>query len=964
MRWLSARLVHVFCVLFLLLAMSLIPLSAATPKAAAQDAGGPTWVNVRESNTYQLLTQEDAVQTLITQVIQPDTLDHYVFAFGMAEPLPGGTAVAPYAPHPLPEAATHLPYITSETTTILSEATWFFWVDDVPFAEFIHPTRFVFIDATTGVPTVAAEQWPPYINGEPVLSWIETASRWDSANWVFSNVPAEEIPPEYTATAAEASPLPATGSGNEAIVVSNGWSTGQTGAETFTKNVVKAAGFSNDSGIPWYGTFGGLSGIEDGIKSAIEGGANDIFLYFTGHGGQKADGTSYLSVKGEVVTPAQLANVLKKFPNVRFKVVLQCCHSGGFITALKNSGQVDIILTSAAADEPSYMDWDPSFDPNPLDTGSEYSSGLWEDLQATLTDPAMQQRVQQVMESTGWSQMVARLSVADVTAIAKDATAINGDTHPQNWVGPHQTVAGVSSRFMGFPSGTGGYVGFDIFIDPISILEIWSFIFLGTPLGSPLGSFDYYSTYGQPLTAANAPFQGGFEVADPALLPRDTMFIELRGPGDAFLGFCDSSEVFPVWVDMDPTSGLSVSRPGVPGLPAGVVGDTFIYSLGNYTDFPATVNGLAPDGSVIWSQTTDPFQFNDVELQCQQPGIYGIEVRGGSGEDTLFGRVPGPIIGQPLTPDMIGQQIPTPPWFSIQNPGDDGGVTLRHTYTGPGVTGEAYEHIGPNSNVLHGAWEGWDQSAPLAVTSATLTSGSTWSVYSGSQAGLPPDFLSGGVDTTTTIDGCSGEDILFPASIEGWTPDPGPFGQASARSPQSPPVFWNPSPDGGWQEYTFMGVQNVGSGAQSVRVSFSDAQGEVLADPIYRLAIEDTDAGKLFIAEAVLGTVRVVHQESATEVLVEGPGDMQNLARLTITEAGEISEVTLHPIDASWPEIILGLLLGDANGDGNINAVDITKVERIIVGLDAATPGADANQDGNINALDITKVERIIAGLD
>ena len=41
-----------------------------------------------------------------------------------------------------------------------------------------------------------------------------------------------------------------------------------------------------------------------------------------------------------------------------------------------------------------------------------------------------------------------------------------------------------------------------------------------------------------------------------------------------------------------------------------------------------------------------------------------------------------------------------------------------------------------------------------------------------------------------------------------------------------------------------------------------------------------------------------------------------------------------------------------------------TKVERIIVGLDAPTVGVDANQDGNINALDITKVERIIAGLD
>ncbi|MBA7608617.1 hypothetical protein ES703_15796 [subsurface metagenome] len=60
---------------------------------------------------------------------------------------------------------------------------------------------------------------------------------------------------------------------------------------------------------------------------------------------------------------------------------------------------------------------------------------------------------------------------------------------------------------------------------------------------------------------------------------------------------------------------------------------------------------------------------------------------------------------------------------------------------------------------------------------------------------------------------------------------------------------------------------------------------------------------------------------------------------------------------------VTSVLPGDANSDGSVNALDITKVERIIGGLDAQTPGADANQDGNINALDITKVERIIAGL-
>ncbi len=61
--------------------------------------------------------------------------------------------------------------------------------------------------------------------------------------------------------------------------------------------------------------------------------------------------------------------------------------------------------------------------------------------------------------------------------------------------------------------------------------------------------------------------------------------------------------------------------------------------------------------------------------------------------------------------------------------------------------------------------------------------------------------------------------------------------------------------------------------------------------------------------------------------------------------------------------IQVSLKPGDANGDGLINTADISKVERIIAGLDSATSGADANGDGLINTADITKIERIIAGL-
>lgn len=55
---------------------------------------------------------------------------------------------------------------------------------------------------------------------------------------------------------------------------------------------------------------------------------------------------------------------------------------------------------------------------------------------------------------------------------------------------------------------------------------------------------------------------------------------------------------------------------------------------------------------------------------------------------------------------------------------------------------------------------------------------------------------------------------------------------------------------------------------------------------------------------------------------------------------------------------------GDANLDSVVNMADVTKVERIILGLDDPAPCADANQDGEINMADVTKIERIILGLD
>jgi hypothetical protein len=72
-------------------------------------------------------------------------------------------------------------------------------------------------------------------------------------------------------------------------------------------------------------------------------------------------------------------------------------------------------------------------------------------------------------------------------------------------------------------------------------------------------------------------------------------------------------------------------------------------------------------------------------------------------------------------------------------------------------------------------------------------------------------------------------------------------------------------------------------------------------------------------------------------------------------------------IPATWVSDAVDVTLalwGDVNGDGIINALDITTVERIIAGLDAPIASADVNQDGTINVLDITKIEMLIVSLD
>jgi hypothetical protein len=76
------------------------------------------------------------------------------------------------------------------------------------------------------------------------------------------------------------------------------------------------------------------------------------------------------------------------------------------------------------------------------------------------------------------------------------------------------------------------------------------------------------------------------------------------------------------------------------------------------------------------------------------------------------------------------------------------------------------------------------------------------------------------------------------------------------------------------------------------------------------------------------------------------------------------NDVTYPAYNKERAEVTVTVYIrGDANEDGVVNMADVTRVERIILGLDPPTRGADANEDNQINMADVTRIENIILGI-
>lgn len=361
------------------------------------------------------------VETLRGGILTPD---HAMIAFLWPQPLSSSDRLSPYAPTELPQTVVDLPYLVPYP---LKESCWFFWIDDVPYAKYVHATRFVLFGIDSGEPAVHHEEWWPVLNGTSL--WVDKNEYWNKFYHVY-NPGLQRSKPSVFYYGAEVTVYEQPGPRANALVV-NGWNEGESHKEDMAEDEKAMKAALENAGLAVQGART-VGEVEATLKKwAREMKSDDAFiLYITAHGG-----VGYVVIGGKKFSVADLAALLGNFEqNVYISLVVDACYSGSFI-ADGTKAKAIFIATSTSTSKCAFGDWDPENDPNPSDQGSEFTSGFTEALYLlrgnVLTSPK-DTRIRFSPKDV-YGRISSRIEEIVKGAVGLDAGAINGLSSPQLW---------------------------------------------------------------------------------------------------------------------------------------------------------------------------------------------------------------------------------------------------------------------------------------------------------------------------------------------------------------------------------------------------------------------------------------------------------------------------------------------------------------------------------------------------
>jgi hypothetical protein len=132
------------------------------------------------------------------------------------------------------------------------------------------------------------------------------------------------------------------------------------------------------------------------------------------------------------------------------------------------------------------------------------------------------------------------------------------------------------------------------------------------------------------------------------------------------------------------------------------------------------------------------------------------------------------------------------------------------------------------------------------------------------------------------------------------------------------------------------------------------------------LVVNDTTPGELIVIINLPGVSGVSGAGAIAKVIFKPIVACITTLVLSDVMLGDIYAKEI-PSEIVVPEVTVEItsIPGDADGNGEVNILDITKAERILVGLDSIPPGGnpDCNEDGKFLPNDITCIEYKAAGL-
>ncbi len=310
----------------------------------------------------------DRANAIALKILRPQAQKGPTILFGLPKPLAKGNVVA--------EAGSVPPPAKMRTrSTTLRGATWLFWLDQVAYAEFTHPSRVLLVDNRTGKAVWSkALQFYPLVNGKKPSFLTSWKAYGKAATHVYSS-----LPKSAKALRAPAAPLgrtlpaavPAGAFKDDCLI-----SLGLRDDPLFSGDFTGVAGWARSVGLRAFKPPNGPGGRAPGGAELAAGvtdltdrkNCKDVMIFVSGHGypgpryvpaimtGEAAAGQPFIGV-----TAADLTGIARAHPETTFKLKINGCYSGRFVNELKGERNVLVLETAANASEYSW---------GPLPTGA------------------------------------------------------------------------------------------------------------------------------------------------------------------------------------------------------------------------------------------------------------------------------------------------------------------------------------------------------------------------------------------------------------------------------------------------------------------------------------------------------------------------------------------------------------------------------------------------------------------